>query len=147
MNGRAAFTMTSDNGDPRPRNGPQMTDPTPQERSSARRAVRMSAVCRSSNGLRDEGWLEDISAAGCCFVTRGTCFKVGSHVILRPEGLEGISGIVRWVHANRSGIEFNSPLYGAVLEHLCNRFGHVSGAVAAPPAPDSSGSSLLRRLF
>jgi hypothetical protein len=82
----------------------------------------MPVTCRSANGLRDEGWLEDISAIGCCFVTRATCFKAGSHVILRPGGLEGITGIVRWVRANRCGVEFSSPLHDAVVDHLCKQF-------------------------
>lgn len=95
---------------------------TPPRPRNARAAVRMPATCRGSTGLRDEGWLEDISEVGCCFVTRATCFKVGSHVALRPGGLEGITGVVRWAQANRCGIEFSRPLYGAVFDHLCAQF-------------------------
>jgi hypothetical protein len=132
-----------------------MSEPPPPERSADRRPVRMPAICRSSHGLRGEGWLEDISAVGCCFVSRAALFKTGSHVILRPGGLEGITGTVRWVQANRCGIEFTSPLYGAVLDHLCGQFGATTSHVMVepPPAPQYSppgegrGHPLRRKLF
>ncbi|MDB5725095.1 MAG: PilZ protein [Novosphingobium sp.] len=107
----------------------------------------MPASCRSANGLRDEGWLEDLSAVGCCFVTRGTCFKVGNHIILRPAGLEGITGTVRWVRANRCGIEFSAPLYGAVLDHLCKQFGNAVHPMIVEAAPRYQPRSQPRRVF
>lgn len=126
-----------------------MSQPPPREpdakRAAERKPVRMPALCRSANGLRDEGWLEDISAVGCCFVTRATCFKVGSHVILRPGGLEGITGTVRWVRANRCGVEFSSPLYGAVLDHLCRQFGEAANAVTVETVPQYR--RVPRRMF
>lgn len=130
-----------------------MSDHLPSKRNAERKSVRMPASCRSSTGLRDDGWLEDISAVGCCFVTRGTCFKVGSHVILRPAGLEGITGTVRWVRANRCGVEFSSPLYGAVFDHLCAQFTGPGQAAAPtkplPPQyrPGGQGHPLRRRIF
>lgn len=122
---------------------------TPPRSRNPRTAVRMPATCRGSTGLRDEGWLEDISEVGCCFVTRATCFKVGSHVALRPGGLEGITGIVRWVKANRCGIEFSRPLYGAVFDHLCAQFakpGDTLTVEAEPYVPREHGG-LPRRRF
>lgn len=134
-----------------------MAEYSPAPRTAERKPVRMPATCRSSTGLRGEGWLEDISAVGCCFVTRGTCFKIGSHVVLRPAGLEGITGIVRWVRANRCGVEFSAPLYGAVFDHLCARFSDQPAEpppapppVAEPPyqqyQPSGHGHPLRRRL-
>lgn len=127
-----------------------MSDPLPLPRN-ARTAVRMPATCRSSTGLRDEGWLEDISAVGCCFVTRATCFKPGNHIVLRPGGLEGITGVVRWVKSNRCGIEFSRPLYGAVFDHLCAQFAQADEAAPPAPAPQyvplSHRGLTPRRLF
>lgn len=124
-----------------------MSQHSPQDRNAERKPVRMPATCRSANGLRDEGWLEDISAVGCCFVTRATCFKIGSHVILRPSGLEGITGTVRWVRANRCGVEFSSPLYGAVLDHLCKQFGDAAHSLTVETVPQYQQRPLPRRLF
>lgn len=107
----------------------------------------MPATCRSANGLRDEGWLEDISPVGCCFVTRATCFKVGSHVILRPGGLEGITGIVRWVRANRSGVEFSSPLYPAVVDHLCRQFGDAAHPLTLEALPQQHKRTVPRPIL
>jgi hypothetical protein len=118
---------------------------TTAERAAERKAVRMPASCRSANGLRDEGWLEDISEVGCCFVTRATCFKIGSHIIIRPGGLAGITGIVRWVRANRCGIEFSAPIYGAVLDHLCKQFGDAEHPLTVDAAPRYSTQP--RRVF
>lgn len=128
-----------------------MSDSPSRPRSADRTAVTMPASCRSSTGLRDEGWLEDISAVGCCFVTRAMCFKVGSHIILRPGGLEGITGVVRWVRANRCGIEFSRPLYGAVFDHLCARFANSNETLTAGSGPQyvpaCPGQTAPRRMF
>lgn len=113
----------------------QMSESPSRPRNADRTAVRMPASCRSSTGLRDEGWLEDFSNVGCCLVTRTTRFKVGGHIVLRPGGLEGITGIVRWVHANRCGIEFSRPIYGAVFDHLCAQFGKPSSALNVEADP------------
>lgn len=44
--------------------------------------------------------------------------KLGARVMIRPEGLEGLTGIVRWVTGNLVGVEFDSPLYEPVVDHL-----------------------------
>lgn len=134
----------------RPETEPMQMSETPPHPRNSRTAVRMPATCRSSTGLRDEGWLEDISDVGCCLVTRATCFKVGSHVVLRPGGLEGITGVVRWVGANRCGIEFSRPLYGAVFDHLCTQFAKAGDALTVEGDPQYArpdGAPPPRRLF
>ena len=80
------------------------------------------------SGLKDEGHLSDISAEGCCVTTRGLFYRVGASVIIRPEGLEGIAGTVRWVEGCRAGVQFERPLYGPVLEHLVSV--HADGATS-----------------
>jgi hypothetical protein len=100
-----------------------MSEGLTHSRHVQRKQVRMAAACRSSTGLRDEGWLEDISAEGCCLVTRTIYFKVGSRIVIRPQGLEGVTGVVRWIAANKAGIQFDHPLYGPIIEHLWNQHG------------------------
>ena len=117
-----------------------------QDRNAERNPVRMPASCRSATGLRDEGWLEDVSEVGCCLVTRGIRFSVGNHVVLRSGGLSGITGIVRWTAANRCGIEFSSPLYGAVLDHLCRQFGNGASTVGLEMATGTSDNQPPRML-
>lgn len=50
---------------------------------------------------------------------RGMMVKPGMRVVIRPDGLEGLSGIVRWVRGNQIGVEFDTTLYEPIVEHLC----------------------------
>lgn len=93
-------------------------DHMPIPRRSARRPVAMTAQCRASSGLRDTGQILDLTAEGCCVVTNGLFVKVGARVLVRPQGLEGLTGVVRWIAGTRAGIEFDTPIYGPVFEHL-----------------------------
>ena len=87
-------------------------------RRSDRNAVVLPAGCRTSSGMRYVGEISDISSEGCCFTTNVPLFRVGTRVIVRPEGLEGLTGVVRWIKGTKAGIEFDSPIYGPVLGHL-----------------------------
>ena len=87
-------------------------------RKSQRKLVEMSAQCRTQNGLRDMGRISDISAEGCCVTTNSLFFKVGTRVVIRPEGMEGLTGVVRWIAGDKAGVEFDCPLYGPVIDHL-----------------------------
>jgi len=100
-----------------------MSESTINARKEARSAVALPARCRTLNGTRDEGAIHDISTHGCCVTMRTLCLNVGSRVIVRPNGLEGIAGIVRWIDRARAGIEFDAPLYGPIVEHLSQRHG------------------------
>lgn len=100
-----------------------MAEALTTHRKVQRRPVRMAARCRSATGLRDEGSLEDISAEGCCLVTRTIYFKIGTRIVIRPDGLEGVSGVVRWIAGTKAGIQFDSPLYEPMVEHLWRQHG------------------------
>lgn len=64
------------------------------------------------------GQIFDISENGCCVSTDSLFFKVGTRVIIRPEGMEGLTGVVRWISNDKAGIEFDTPIYGPVIDHL-----------------------------
>jgi hypothetical protein len=100
------------------------------ERSSERTVVRMQALCRVVHGVRNEGWLENISARGCCFVSTRHFFSTGSQVLLKPNGLNALWGSVRWTNGPRCGVEFEQPLYGPVLQHLIERYGDAKRPLA-----------------
>jgi hypothetical protein len=89
---------------------------TPRHRQ--RKPVKLPAKCRTQGGLRDTGRISDISAKGCCITTNGLFVRVGLKVVIRPEGLEGLMGEVRWIEGERAGIEFEHPLYEPVVDHL-----------------------------
>jgi hypothetical protein len=87
-------------------------------RRDQRRPVLLAATCRTQTGLRDEGFISDISANGCCLTTKTLSVRVGMRIVIRPNGLEGVSGIVRWIDRQHAGIEFETPLYEPVVDHL-----------------------------
>lgn len=101
-------------------------------RQAIRRAVSLTAQCRTQNGLRDKGEISDISATGCCVRVRGLFFRVGTRVVVRPQGLEGLTGIVRWVDGDIAGVEFDSPIYQPVVDHLIRL--HSLTAIETYPA-------------
>lgn len=83
--------------------------------------VALAARCRTMGGMRDEAYLCDISTHGCRIVTRSLYLSVGMRVTIKPDGLEAFSGVVRWLGQDGAGVEFDNPLYGPVVEHLCAR--------------------------
>jgi hypothetical protein len=88
------------------------------KRGAERRDVALNARCRTFSGLRDVAELTDISTHGCSITVAGLLFDVGTRIIIQPDGLEGIAGVVRWVAKDRAGVEFDAPLYGPTVEHL-----------------------------
>lgn len=87
-------------------------------RRANRWPVMLAAICRTQNGLRDNARIFDISAQGCSLETRALALRTGMRVIIRPQGLEGLTGVVRWIEGHLAGIEFDSPLYEPVVDHL-----------------------------
>ena len=87
-------------------------------RRSERLKVALSARCRTRSGFVDQGRISNLSAEGCRFESLALTLNEGDLVVVRPEGLEGLCGRVRWVSRHTAGIEFERPLYGPVLEHL-----------------------------
>lgn len=99
-----------------------MTRALPSRRS-LRRSVVLPAQCRTQSGLRDRGRITDLSAEGCCVQLRGHYFRSGIRIVVRPDGLEGLTGIVRWVVDDIAGIEFDRPIYQPVVDHLVRLHG------------------------
>jgi len=66
--------------------------------------------------------MRDISEGGCRIASRVLNLREGERVLLRPPGLEGLAGVVRWCNHHEAGIEFERPLYVAVAEHLHRQY-------------------------
>jgi len=94
-----------------------MTRPT-QTRRTDRKPVVLSAQCRTASGMRDGGKITDITSNGCCVTTKSLFFQVGSRILIRPDGIEGLTGAIRWIEGMRAGVEFDNPIYDPVVEHL-----------------------------
>ena len=94
-----------------------------QTRKVDRLPVSIAARARTMGGMRDQAWLCDISTHGCRIVTKTLYLSVGMRVTIKPEGMEAFSGMVRWLGPDGAGVEFDNPLYGPVVEHLCAQHG------------------------
>ncbi len=60
----------------------------------------------------------DLSVFGCQIEQHRIAVEVGQIVVVRPSGMEGLSGTIRWIAGEKVGIEFDGPLHPAVMEHL-----------------------------
>lgn len=108
-------------------------------RRSTRLSLAMPARCRTLRGFVDDVVLRDISAEGCRIVSGALTVRPGAMVVIRPNGMEGLCGTVRWVRGHEAGIEFETPLYQPIVEHL-----HRSFASFLPPeVPYSRGPRRL----
>ena len=88
------------------------------QRQARRWPVVMPAKCRSRSGFVDHVIIADISEHGCRIESGALHFSAGQLVVIRPQGLEGLCGQIRWVAGHTAGIAFERPLYLPVVEHL-----------------------------
>lgn len=102
-----------------------------KQRNGERFGVVLPARCRTRSGFHDRGVISDLSTGGCRFESTGLLLSPGDPVVVRPQGMEGICGYVRWIEGRALGIAFDEPLYGPVVEHLHRQHGHALGRLAA----------------
>jgi hypothetical protein len=99
-----------------------MSAATPAFRREDRLEVTIPARCRTRFGFTDWLMVRDISRFGCRVESQAITLSAGDLVVITPSMLEGQCGTVRWVRGNEAGIEFASPLYGPVVDHLHRKF-------------------------
>lgn len=80
----------------------------------------MEVRCRIAPGQSPEVWLTEISVTGCQILVREGLLSQGQYVVIKPKGIEGVPGVVRWLLGEAAGVEFERPLHAAVLAHLLN---------------------------
>lgn len=85
-----------------------------QDRAAKRHQISLKGQCRTGSGL------SDISERGCCISTNGMLLYSGSRLVVRPDGLEGLVGEVRWTDGLKAGLQFAEPLYSPVVQHVAN---------------------------
>jgi len=88
------------------------------KRGEARFEVIIPATCRSRTGFRDRAFIYDLSSYGCRIRSNSLSVMEGDMLVVRPEGVEGLCGEVRWVRGRDAGVRFTAPLYGPVVDHL-----------------------------
>lgn len=82
----------------------------------------MDAECRVPGGSFGKVSIVDLTSEGCCIFSRGLILREGLAVRITPTAFQALPGMVRWTARGYAGIEFDSPLYGPVAEHLQKTF-------------------------
>jgi hypothetical protein len=89
-----------------------------ERRRTSRQLSILSVRCRVGHGMSPQVWLTDLSTLGCQLVIRAGALKPDQCVVIRPKGMEGIPGKVKWVVDIKAGVEFDRPLHQAIVDHL-----------------------------
>ena len=100
-----------------------MQDNDNGDRLTARRTVLLQARCRKSSWHVFPVELGDISQGGCSIVGSSEAFARGDAVQLRIAHLKPIEAEVRWLLADRVGVEFRAALKDRVIEELGETYG------------------------
>lgn len=116
-----------------------MDQSPPVERRSDREQVFVKARCRTSRWHVGDASLSDISAHGCCVVTRAALVK-GQSIDIRYGSNKGLPATVRWVKQLSAGVEFDKPLDEADLAELLSQHRQSAAKVARLPLKDRQTS-------
>lgn len=87
-------------------------------RQAVRRRVSADVVIRSSRQGRIGGQVLDISEYGCKLDISGCVVEAGQQLTIKLSNMESWSGLVRWTDGQIVGVQFDSPLHSAVVDHL-----------------------------
>lgn len=114
-------------------NEPRYVDPAPspaaqapqakvvKERAAVRHHLTIIGRIFTTRGSRDVTIL-DLSEAGCQFHDAGFPLTPDSRLTVKIGPVGPVDATVRWQQGNKVGIQFNTPLYPAVLEHIRGHF-------------------------
>jgi hypothetical protein len=75
----------------------------------------------TARGSRDVTIL-DLSETGCQFHAAGSQLKADNRLTIKLGPVGPIEATVRWNRGDRHGVQFNSPLYPSVLQHIRDHF-------------------------
>ena len=109
-----------------------MDQSLPIERQSDREQVFVKARCRTSRWHVGDASLSDISAHGCCVVTR-TALTKGQSIDIRYGSNKGLPATVRWAKGLSAGVEFDKPLAEADLGDLLSEHRQSTSRVSRLP--------------
>lgn len=104
---------------------PSVAEPAPtkqeKERVEPRHDISIIGKLHTGMGVRDVTIL-DLSEHGCRFHDRFCNLRPGMPISLRIGPVGPVRASVKWRRSEYVGIQFDSPLYPSVLEHIRNHF-------------------------
>ncbi len=87
-------------------------------RRETRHDISVPGRYRTGNGVPKDVDVLEISERGCRFYDRFGRLVAGSELTFRVGPIGPIPATVRWCNDYVVGIEFETPIYGPVLEHI-----------------------------
>lgn len=92
-----------------------------QERSAERHDLTIMGRIFTSRGSRDVTVL-DLSATGCQFHDLGNQLAPDTRLTIKLGPIGPVESTVRWKRGDSVGVQFNTPLYPSVLDHIRDHF-------------------------
>lgn len=105
----------------RPSPAQKKPDPGLEHRLDKRHEITIVARIRTPTGSRDVT-VQDLSEKGCRFGDRTGYLTVGTPITLKLGPIGPVEAMVRWREGTQAGVEFVSPLYPSVLDHIRQHF-------------------------
>ncbi|MBS0479308.1 MAG: PilZ domain-containing protein, partial [Proteobacteria bacterium] len=98
--------------------------PRVEQRKFARVELGGPVSVRSREGGREIGTIENLSVGGCAISAPGT-YPVGARLFVTIANFQSFAGRVIWHNADddRFGIEFDTPLHPAIVDHIARSAG------------------------
>lgn len=87
-------------------------------RRNDRHKLGVNATIRDANRARIGGHIVDISEWGCKVELFTGRARLGQLITIKLDGMESLSGCVKWIEHTTIGIELQRPLHPAVVDHL-----------------------------
>lgn len=88
------------------------------ERRKPRHAISVEGRYRTGTGVPKDVDILDLSETGCRFFDRFGRMTPGTEISLRIGPIGPVIATVRWCRQQVVGVEFETPLYGPVFEHI-----------------------------
>lgn len=106
---------------PPPRSPAQVAKRVLKDRAAARHDLTILGRIFTANGSRDVTIL-DLSESGCQFHAPMSHLKIDERLTVKLGPVGPVEATVRWHRGDKLGVQFNSPLYPSVLDHIRDHF-------------------------
>lgn len=92
--------------------------PRVEQRKFQRVELGAPVSVRSREGGRESGMIENLSVGGCAIDAPGV-YAVGARMFVTIANFQSFAGRVVWSNGDgRFGIEFDTPLHPAIVDHI-----------------------------
>lgn len=88
------------------------------DRRKPRHAISVQGRYRTGSGVAKDVDILDLSETGCRFFDRFGRMVPGTEISLRIGPIGPVVATVRWCKQQVVGVQFETPLYGPVFEHI-----------------------------